>query len=115
MWKKPTSRASHTTEEHAMPDRPVCRYPLDRRTFFAAAGAFGILVSGPRFLFGDERDIENGSLHFHTRSPNNAEPSLPDLVQTWITPVEKFYIRSHGPNPEIKNDAEFTVSVEGLV
>jgi len=50
----------------------------------------------------------------HTTTPHNAEPHLDALVQSWITPNELFYIRSHAPVPKI--DAEtFRISVEGMV
>jgi sulfite oxidase len=47
-------------------------------------------------------------------APMNAEPMLPDLVKSWVTPVESFFIRSHGNTPEIKAEA-FRLTIEGLV
>jgi len=46
--------------------------------------------------------------------PMNAEPPLDALVESWMTPVERFYVRSHAPVPKI-DTAQFRVSVEGLV
>ncbi|MBW3541658.1 MAG: molybdopterin-dependent oxidoreductase, partial [Planctomycetes bacterium] len=46
--------------------------------------------------------------------PANAEPELAQLVESWLTPLEHFYIRSHGPVPEI-DPREYRLSVEGLV
>lgn len=44
----------------------------------------------------------------------NAEPALPELVRSWVTPVESFFIRSHGNTPQVDADS-FRLSVEGLV
>jgi sulfite oxidase len=44
----------------------------------------------------------------------NAEPLLPELIKSWVTPVESFFIRSHGNTPELKADS-FRLSIEGLV
>ena len=51
-----------------------------------------------------------------TRSidPPNAEPTLANLVQDWITPVEQFYIRSHATAPQVNED-NFTLTISGLV
>ncbi len=50
----------------------------------------------------------------HTKVPHNAETALADLVSDWLTPVERFFVRSHAPVPEI-DLATFRVTVEGLV
>lgn len=57
---------------------------------------------------------DDSRLLVHSNAPMNAEPPLPDLVRSWVTPVESFFIRSHGNTPEI-NAESFRVSVEGLV
>jgi sulfite oxidase len=57
--------------------------------------------------------IESG-LIVHTPVPHNAEPRLKDLVQSWITPNDRFYVRSHAPVPEVDVNT-FRLSVEGLV
>ena len=49
-----------------------------------------------------------------SKNPNNAEPTLDSLVESWITPVEQFYIRSHAPIPQLDLKS-FRVTVEGLV
>jgi len=59
-------------------------------------------------------DSEKAGLIYRSQSPRNAEPHLDELVKSWITPTSQFYIRSHGPNPQIVAD-EFRVSIEGLV
>ncbi len=57
---------------------------------------------------------DESRLLVHSKAPMNAEPLLPDLVRSWVTPVESFFIRSHGNTPEIKADS-FRLSIEGLV
>lgn len=46
--------------------------------------------------------------------PHNAEPPVDALVQQWVTPVEQFYIRTHGNTPVIKPE-EFRLTLEGMV
>jgi len=46
--------------------------------------------------------------------PLNAEPALENLVESWTTPVESFYVRNHGTIPQI-DAAAFRFSIEGLV
>jgi sulfite oxidase len=89
------------------------RQSWSRRSFLQSVGASGAVIVLSRLAVARERE-SGGELHFHSRSPNNAEPHLAKLDDVWITPVEHFYIRSHGPNPEI-DEAAFTVSVEGMV
>jgi sulfite oxidase len=55
-----------------------------------------------------------GNMIIHTTSPLNSEPKLDVLTESWITPVESFYVRSHAPNPKI-DPASFRLTVEGLV
>jgi sulfite oxidase len=46
--------------------------------------------------------------------PFNGEPPLDVLVRTWITPVEAFFVRSHGSIPNL--DAEsYRLRIEGRV
>jgi sulfite oxidase len=86
-----------------------------RRGFLYVAGISGAAIAFPRWVRADERAAASEeTLRFHTRTPNNAEPPLGKLVESWITPKETFYIRSHGPNPDI-DEAAFSVSVEGMV
>ena len=53
-------------------------------------------------------------LIFRTTDPRNGEPSLEKLIQSWLTPVKHFYVRSHAPNPKIDSE-KFVLSVEGHV
>lgn len=50
----------------------------------------------------------------HSRTPRNSETRLPKLVESWITPNDLFYVRSHAPVPEI-DAGQFRLTVEGLV
>lgn len=90
---------------------------ISRRQMIAASG---LVVTGfcqlnqtfgqlPEGAAGDD-----GNLIFRTTDPRNAEPPLNKLVQSWITPTEQFYVRSHAPNPVI-DPQEFRLQVEGLV
>ena len=56
----------------------------------------------------------NGNLIVHSSTPMNAEPPLDRLVENWMTPTERFYVRSHAPVPQIDTNS-FRLSVEGLV
>ena len=59
------------------------------------------------------QDVEK-DLIFRTTEPRNGEPNLAKLVQSWQTPTELFYVRSHAPNPNI-DPKDFQLKVEGLV
>lgn len=83
---------------------------LDRRAFTAAAAA-GLLSS--RVAWGAQ-DAVASSLKVLTDSPRNAEPPLEALIQSWRTPNELFYIRSHAPAPKL-DVTTFQLSVEGMV
>lgn len=87
---------------------------VDRRLFLRqfSVGALGLLgVSASR---GSAWGADASRMLVHSQAPMNAEPLLPDLVKSWVTPVESFFIRSHGNTPEIKADS-FRLTVEGLV
>lgn len=86
----------------------------DRRWFLQrlSAGAIGLTFLGSRLPSTWAADLSR--LLVHSQEPTNAEPLLPDLVKSWITPVESFFIRSHGKTPTINADA-YRLTVEGLV
>lgn len=86
----------------------------DRRLFLQrlSAGAIGLTFLGNKLS--SAWAAEATRLLVHSQAPMNAEPPLPDLVKAWVTPVETFFIRSHGNTPEIKADS-YRLSVEGLV
>ncbi len=86
----------------------------DRRKFMQqmAAGAVGLLsMTGWNQVL---RGADDRRLLVHSNAPMNAEPLLPDLVKSWVTPVDSFFIRSHGNTPDLKADS-FRLSIEGLV
>jgi len=92
---------------------------FDRRTLLQRAGLLAPLwFAGPpvwltgRSAFGAPEP--NPGLIVHTPVPHNAEPPLGALVQSWITPNDRFYVRSHAPVPKVDAD-NFKLSVEGLV
>ncbi len=72
-----------------------------------------VLSSGGRVL-AESPDPLGKELIFRTTDPRNAEPTLDNLVKSWITPVKHFYVRSHAPNPKI-DIGRFELSVEGKV
>ncbi len=88
--------------------------PIDRRHFLRqlSVGAIGLISVSARC--GSSLAADASRLLVHSKAPMNAEPPLPDLVRSWVTPVESFFIRSHGNTPEINADS-FRLSVEGLV
>jgi sulfite oxidase len=50
----------------------------------------------------------------HGEDPFNSEPPAPALGATAITPLERFYVRNHGPVPDM-DPASYSVTVSGLV
>ena len=92
---------------------------FDRRRFLAASAtalATGWLGRGHGTVFAKGTGAQQPTLdlRYHQKSPTNAEPALEKLVQSWLTPVEHFYIRSHGNTPEI-DAAQYRLEVTGLV
>ena len=88
---------------------------FDRRRFLALSAA-GLATTwraahGREILAPGQLRLK---LHYHQKSPANAEPALADLVESWLTPVEHFYIRSHGTTPKI-DPAQYRLEVTGLV
>lgn len=86
---------------------------ITRREMLIASG--GVFVAGGMFAPQAAAAAENDKqLIFHTTSPNNGEPELASLVQSWITPLKHFYVRSHAPNPVINPD-DYQLKIEGMV
>ncbi|XP_057800597.1 sulfite oxidase [Salvia miltiorrhiza] len=54
------------------------------------------------------------SLAINSKEPFNAEPRRKDLVSSYITPVEFFYKRNHGPIPVVDDLDKYSVSITGL-
>jgi sulfite oxidase len=51
---------------------------------------------------------------FHTTDPVNGEPKADKLCEEFITPQSLFYIRNHGPVPQINPD-EYRLKINGLL
>lgn len=87
-----------------------------------AGGLVGSGLVGDRALHARDvaaQTLAAKDLIFRTGVPNaleprNGEPELSKLVQSWLTPTELFYVRSHAPNPVI-DPASYRLKVEGLV
>ncbi|GFP98975.1 sulfite oxidase [Phtheirospermum japonicum] len=54
------------------------------------------------------------ALVINSKEPFNAEPRRLDLVWSYITPVEFFYKRNHGPIPVVDDLDKYSVSFTGL-
>jgi len=82
-----------------------------RRQFLqsaAAAAAMGVLGSQHAVWAAE------GDLIVRTADPFNAEPPLNALTAERLTPAKHFYVRNHGPMPNV--DARgFKVRIEGMV
>lgn len=89
---------------------------VQRRDFLkSAAFASGAFALTPSLFAEDRLTVANhGKLIAHTTVPMNAEPPLTDLVKSWITPNDLFYVRSHAPVPKIDTKS-FRLKVEGMV
>lgn len=106
-----------------------------RRRFlqYAAASAVGVTATGlangplswltpivrgaqPEGVFEQNggQDSSLPDLGFHPGGPRNAEPEPQKLMESWMTPVSRFFIRSHGANPVI-DPAAYRLIIEGLV
>lgn len=85
---------------------------IDRRSLLQRTGLLAPLWLAGRYGLAAP-ESESGML-VHTLVPHNAETHLRSLVQSWITPNELFYVRSHAPVPEVDLDT-FRLSVEGMV
>ncbi|XP_073159307.1 sulfite oxidase [Henckelia pumila] len=55
------------------------------------------------------------ALVINSKEPFNAEPRRFDLVSSYVTPVELFYKRNHGPIPVVDDIDKYSVSVTGLI
>ena len=93
---------------------PFSQSSIDRRRFLQFSAGAGLAAVLGTSGFARAFQAEKSDLKFLTRSPNNAEPALQDLIADWMTPNELFYIRSHGPNPKI-DPSSYRLKVEGLV
>lgn len=88
---------------------------ISRRELMVAASGIAITsLSAPSKSHAAEVDPLGKELIFRTTDPRNGEPELSTLVDSWITPVKHFYVRSHAPNPEIDLNA-YELQVDGHV
>ncbi|XP_077227372.1 sulfite oxidase-like isoform X2 [Tasmannia lanceolata] len=55
------------------------------------------------------------SLKINAKAPFNAEPPRSALASSYITPVDMFYKRNHGPIPVVDDIEKYHVSIHGLV
>lgn len=97
---------------------PVNALPVSRRHLLGCAGAAAVAWAGSnrRPLFSQDlvTQPEGKLLIVRTPQPLNAEPALQRLAESWITPLESFFIRSHGNVPSLEAAAH-RLSIEGLV
>lgn len=96
-------------------------FVADRRKFLrdtALASSAFLLPSMNRSNWGFAQETEFpkqvGKLTAYETLPMNAEPALADLVQSWMTPNDLFYIRSHGGVPKV-DGKNFRLIVDGMV
>ncbi|XP_072989487.1 sulfite oxidase [Typha latifolia] len=55
------------------------------------------------------------SLKINAKEPFNAEPPRAALISSYVTPVDYFYKRNHGPIPIVDNVERYSLAVGGLV
>ncbi|KAG0516955.1 hypothetical protein BDA96_09G046100 [Sorghum bicolor] len=55
------------------------------------------------------------SLRINAKEPFNAEPARRDLAASYITPVDLFFKRNHGPIPILDDIDSYYVTIGGLV
>jgi sulfite oxidase len=85
-----------------------------RRLWLQQSAALGLASYWVGNSFSQENSKPESKLIVRQEQPFNAEPALTDLVKQHVTPVELFYVRSHGEVPKI-DEAGFKVKVSGLV
>jgi DMSO/TMAO reductase YedYZ molybdopterin-dependent catalytic subunit/cytochrome c5 len=86
-----------------------------RRSWLSAAGS-GLLIPSWSFAKTPEEAIleaKDPRMIVHSRRPANIETPV-ELLDSWITPVERFYIRSHLYTPAV-DAAKWRCKIEGLV
>ncbi|XP_031252559.1 sulfite oxidase [Pistacia vera] len=55
------------------------------------------------------------SLIINSKEPFNAEPPRSALISSYVTPVDFFYKRNHGPIPLVDDIDRYYVSIRGLI
>ncbi|XP_051140865.1 sulfite oxidase [Andrographis paniculata] len=61
-----------------------------------------------------EEPSRHPALVINSKEPFNAEPRRADLVSSYVTPVEFFYKRNHGPIPIVQDLHKYSVLFTGL-
>lgn len=59
--------------------------------------------------------LRHPALRINSKEPFNAEPPRLALISSYVTPVDYFYKRNHGPIPIVEDIDRYFVSVSGLV
>ncbi|PSS33753.1 Sulfite oxidase [Actinidia chinensis var. chinensis] len=54
-------------------------------------------------------------LKINSKEPFNAEPPRPALISSYVTPVDFFYKRNHGPIPIVDDMERYSISITGLI
>lgn len=89
---------------------------FSRRSFLRGLALAGASAALPRWVDAETPfELLQGrpALKLHD-DISNAEPNLARLVQSWVTPVDQFYVRSHAPAPKIDPGA-YRLKISGLV
>ncbi len=91
---------------------------LSRRDLFRQ-GTIGVLALsiGSRVARSQEalpNPVGSADLIARQAVPFNGEPPLNKLVENWITPVDSFFVRSHGNVPEIAAK-DLKLTIDGMV
>ena len=92
-------------------------YLMTRRDCLSAGAAgLGLLFQSRSFsaFAADAPAPARHNLLVRTETPFNAEPSLQHLPQSFLTPVEQFFVRNHGTQPTIDPQA-YGLRIEGAV
>ncbi|KAK9272987.1 hypothetical protein L1049_003368 [Liquidambar formosana] len=55
------------------------------------------------------------SLRINAKEPFNAEPPRPALISSYVTPIDLFYKRNHGPIPIVDDIERYCVTICGLI
>jgi sulfite oxidase len=95
---------------------------LSRRDLLAAAASLGVgaaasrMGPGTRLVAQARPTVVPGKEHLIVRSLRPPDYETPvALLDSWITPVENFYVRSHLPVPPALDAGAWTLQVEGDV
>ncbi|XP_011003917.1 PREDICTED: sulfite oxidase [Populus euphratica] len=70
-------------------------------------------VKGPSDYL--EEPPRHPSLQINSKYPFNAEPPRSALISSYVTPVDLFYKRNHGPIPVVDDIERYSVLIRGLI